>query len=179
MSDTIPNTDDRPAEDVVADFWEAMRRRDVEAVMRLVSDDIVEILPGVGVINGPAEERAFLTAFFASFPDMRSDVTRVTAAGRVVAAEWRRRGTFTGSPWQGLPASGKPFDVLGAAFFEVDNGRVTRVTVYSDSAQLGRDIGLLPPVGSPAEKVATSIYRIRVRVQRLLQAVGINKGRRS
>jgi steroid delta-isomerase-like uncharacterized protein len=131
----------------------------------------VEDLAGVGVITGLTEERAFLTAFFGSFPDMETEVVRVTVDGRVVGVEWRRRGTFTGSPWQGLPASGRSFDLRGAAFVEVDDGLVSRVTAYSDSAQLGRDLGILPPAGSPAERIASAIYRLRVRVQRVLRAL--------
>ena len=171
MSNTVPSTNHRSPEVVVADFFKAFARRDVEALMQMVSDDVVENLAGVGVITGIEEERAFLTGLFASFQDMKTEVMRVTAAGRVVAVEWRRRGTFTGSPWQGLPASGNSFDARGAAFFEVDDGYVTRVTVYSDSAQFARDLGVLPPVGSAAERLATAIYRIRVRARRWLRAV--------
>ena len=167
---TIPETDRRSPAVVVGEFFDAMARRDIEAAMRMVSDDIVEDLAGVGTISGLVEERAFLTAFYGSFPDMQTDVVRVTAQGPVVAVEWRRRGTFTGSPWQGLPASGRRFDLRGAAFLEVDNGLVTHVTAYSDSAQLGRDLGILPPVGSLAERVGTAIYRLRVRVRRVLKA---------
>jgi steroid delta-isomerase-like uncharacterized protein len=173
---TIPETDRRAPVVVVAEFFDAMARRDIEAAMDLVSDDIVEDLAGVGVISGLAEERAFLTAFFGSFPDMQTEVVRVTAQGRVVAVEWRRRGTFTGTPWQGLPASGRPFDLRGAAFAEVDDGLISYVTVYSDSAQLGRDLGILPPAGSPAERVAAAIYRLRVRLHRVPR-VGLGKGR--
>jgi steroid delta-isomerase-like uncharacterized protein len=168
---TIPQTDRRTPAVVAGEFFDAHARRDVDAAMDLVSDDIVENLAGVGVITGPAEERAFLTAFFGSFPDMQTEVTRVTVDGRVVAVEWRRRGTFTGSPWQGLPASGRPFDLRGAAFVEVDDGLITYVTAYSDSAHLGRDLGILPPVGSPAERIASAIYRLRVRVRRVLLAL--------
>jgi steroid delta-isomerase-like uncharacterized protein len=168
---TTPQTDRRSPAVVVGEFFDAMARRDIDAAMDLVSDDIVEDLAGVGVITGLTEERAFLTAFFGSFPDMKTEVIRVTADGRVVAVEWRRRGTFSGSPWQGLPASGRSFDLRGAAFVEVDDGLISYVTAYSDSAQLGRDLGILPPAGSPAERIASAIYRLRVRVQRVLRAL--------
>ena len=136
MSATTSSSENRSAEAVVADWFDAFARRDVEALMQLASDDILEELPGVGVINGLVEERAFLSGLFASFPDLETEVKRVTAGGRVVAVEWVRRGAFTGSPWQGLPPTGKSFESTGAAFMEVDAGRVTHVVVYSDSTQL-------------------------------------------
>jgi steroid delta-isomerase-like uncharacterized protein len=168
---TVPETDRHAPAVVVGEFFDAMARRDIDAAMGLVSGDIVEDLAGVGVISGLAQERAFLTAFFGSFPDMQTEVVRVTVDGRVVGVEWRRHGTFTGTPWQGLPASGRRFDLRGAAFIEVDDGLVTKVTAYSDSAQLGRDLGILPPVGSRAERLASTIYRLRVRVRRGVQAL--------
>jgi steroid delta-isomerase-like uncharacterized protein len=136
MSASTSSSQNRSAEAVVADWFEAFGRRDVEALMELASEDIVEELPGVGVISGLVEERAFLTALFESFPDLETEVQRVTAGGRVVAVEWVRRGSFTGSPWQGLPPTGKSFEATGAAFMDVDDGRVTHVVAYSDSTQL-------------------------------------------
>ena len=129
-------SENRSAEAVVADWFDAFARRDVEALMALASDNIVEELPGVGVISGLEQERAFLSGLFASFPDLETEVKRVTAGGNVVAVEWVRRGAFTGSSWQGMPATGKSFETTGAAFMEVKDGHVTHVIAYSDSAQL-------------------------------------------
>jgi ketosteroid isomerase-like protein len=67
---------------------------------------------------------------------LETEVKRVTAGGSVVAVEWVRRGAFTGSPWQGMPPTGKSFETTGAAFMEVKDGQVTHVIAYSDSAQL-------------------------------------------
>jgi steroid delta-isomerase-like uncharacterized protein len=159
------------AESVARDFFDAFDRKDVERVMSLVSDDIVEDVPGVGIIEGAEEERAFLNSLFSSFPDMATEMTRVTAAGNVVAIEWSRRGTFTGAPWQGLPASGRSFSTRGAAFLEVNGDRVTRVTIYSDSATLARDLGVLPAEGSGAERLALAMFRARVRTRRALGAL--------
>jgi steroid delta-isomerase-like uncharacterized protein len=147
MSGTTGSSENRSAEAVVSDWFDAFARRDVEALMQLASDDIVEVLPGVGVITGLVEERAFLSGLFASFPDLETEVKRVTASGSVVAVEWARRGAFTGSPWQGLPPTGKSFESSGAAFMEVGDGRVTHVIVYSDSAQLA---AALTPAPDPA-----------------------------
>jgi len=159
------------AESVARDFFDAFNRKDVERVMRLVSDDIVEDLPGIGIVEGTEQERAMLNALFSSFPDMATEVTRVTVAGNVVALEWSRRGTFSGAPWQGLPANGRPYNIRGAAFLEVNGDRVSRVTVYSDSAALARDLGILPAEGSGAERLALAMFKARVRARRALGAL--------
>jgi len=167
---TARTAGDRPPNDVVARFFEAFARRDVDTMMEVVSDDIVEDLAGVGVVTGADEDRAFLTALFESFPDLASEVTRVVGAGNLVAVEWRRRGTFTGRPWRGLPASDRPFDFRGVALVEVDGDRITRINVYSDTAEFGRDIGVLPPEGSAGERFALALFRIRVRARRVVRA---------
>jgi steroid delta-isomerase-like uncharacterized protein len=156
---------------VVDAFFAAFARRDVDAMMELVSGDIVEDLPGVGVVTGADEDRAFLTALFASFPDLETEVTRVVADGDVVSVEWRRRGTFTGHPWQGLPASGKPFAFRGVTVVQVLGERIVRIDVYSDTAGFARDIGVLPPEGSAGERVALGLFRARVRARRAVRAL--------
>ena len=166
-----------PPEQLAARFFAAFGRRDVDAMMSLVSDDITEDLAGIAVINGIEEDRAFLTALFESFPDLETQVTRTVAAGNVVAVEWRRRGTFTGRPWQGLPASGRPFDMRGCALVEVDGDRIRRVDVYSDSAEFARDIGVLPPEGSVGERLAVAAFRMRVRMRRVIRALGPSSDR--
>ena len=164
-------------EELAARFFEAFGRRDVDAMMSMVSEDITEDLAGFGVINGIEQDRTFLTALFESFPDLETQVTRTVAAGNVVAVEWRRRGTFTGRPWQGLPASGRPFNFRGCALVEVDGNRIKRVDVYSDSAEFARDIGVLPPEGSFGERVALAAFRVRARLRRAIRALAPSSGR--
>jgi steroid delta-isomerase-like uncharacterized protein len=157
--------------ELVAAFFDGFAHRDVDAMMQLVSEDIVEHLPGGGVVTGAEEDRAFLTAMFASFPDLETEVTRVVADGELVSVEWRRRGTFTGRPWQGLPASGKPFAFRGVAVVRVVGDRIGRIDVYSDMAEFARDIGVLPAIGSGGERIAVALFRARVRARRAVRAL--------
>jgi steroid delta-isomerase-like uncharacterized protein len=161
----------RLPKDVVIDFFVAFARRDVEAIMQLVAEDIVEDLAGVGGVTGAAEDRDFLTALGDSFPDLVTEGTRVVAAEHLVAVEWKRRGTFTGRPWRGLPASGKPFEFRGVAVVEVSGERISRIDVYSDTAEFARDIGVLPAEGSAGERFALALLRTRLRVRRVLNAL--------
>jgi steroid delta-isomerase-like uncharacterized protein len=155
-------------EQVVRDFYAAYGRRDVEAMMSLVSDDIVEDLSGIGLVTGAQDEREFLSGLLAAFPDLVTEVTRVIAVGDLVAVEWHRSGTFSGTPWRGLPASGKPFVLRGGAFLVVSDNKITRITGYYDTADFARQIGALPPEGSRAERIGMALFRARVQVGRLL-----------
>jgi hypothetical protein len=98
------------------------------------------------------------------------------AVDRVVAAEWVRRGTFTGADFQGLPANGARFDSPAAGFFEIESGLVKRLTVYADLNKFARDLGVVPPEGSPAERLALGMFRTRVRIKRLVNTLTRREG---
>jgi hypothetical protein len=63
-----------PAEEVVADIFDAFGRHHVQAVTGLLCDDVIEDLPGVGAVEGINNEREFLIGLFAAFPDLRVEV---------------------------------------------------------------------------------------------------------
>jgi steroid delta-isomerase-like uncharacterized protein len=158
----------RTPEQVVADFLDALGRHDLEGIGRACADDIVEVLSGTAPLEGIDNELAFARDLLAAFPDLEIEVTRLMAIDRVVAAEWTRRGTFTGADFQGLPANGARFDSPAAGFFEIENGLIKRLTVYADLNKFARDLGVVPPEGSLAERLAMSMFRTRVRAKRVV-----------
>ena len=163
-------------EQVVANFLDALGRHDLEAFRLVCADDIVELLPGAPPMEGIDNELAFARDLLAAFPDLEIEVTRLMAVDRVVAAEWVRRGTFTGADFQGLPANGARFDSPAAGFFEIESGLVKRLTVYADLNKFARDLGVVPPEGSPAERLALGMFRTRVRIKRLVNTLTRREG---
>ncbi|MCW2557922.1 MAG: beta-lactamase domain protein [Mycobacterium sp.] len=168
--------DERTPERVVASFLDALGSHDLEAFRQVCADDIVELLPGSPPMEGIDDELAFAHALVAAFPDLEIEVTRLMSVDRVVAAEWIRRGTFTGADFQGLPANGARFESPAAGFFEIENGLVKRLTVYTDMNKLGRDLGVVPPEGSTAERLALGMFRTRVRIKRAVRTLTRREG---
>jgi limonene-1,2-epoxide hydrolase len=166
---------ERTPEQVVAEYLDAFGRHDVEALGRMCTDDIVELLAGIPPLEGIDSELGFARELFAAFPDMEVEVTRLMAVDQVVAAAWTRRGTFSGADFQGLPSNGARFESPAAGFFEIENGLVKRVTVYFDMNKFARDLGLAPAEGSLAERLAMGMFRARVRTKRLF---GAGRGRK-
>jgi steroid delta-isomerase-like uncharacterized protein len=161
---------------VVTNFLEALGHHDLAAFRRVCADDIVELLPGAPPMEGIDDELAFAEGLIAAFPDMEIEVTRVMAVDQVVAAEWIRRGTFTGKDFQGLPSNGARFESPAAGIFEIENGLVKQLTVYTDMNKLGRDLGVVPPEGSMAERLALGMFRTRVRIKRLANTLTRREG---
>ena len=89
---------------------------------------------------------------FAAVPDLEMTVTRVVAGEREAAVEWRMTGNFTGGPFQGVDATGKRIELRGLDLLEVEDGEIVSNTAYYDGMAFARQIGLMPPQDSRAER---------------------------
>ena len=99
-------------------------------------------------------------------PDSRLEVRRVVADGAVAAVEWTMRGTFSGGPFQGIRATGKRVEIEGVDVIEVRDGLQYRNSIYYDGATFARQIGMLPPLGSRADRTLLALFNVRARLRR-------------
>lgn len=73
-----------------------------------------------------------------------------------VVVQWWGGGTFTGSPFQGINATGRRIEIRGCDVIRLaSDGRVVSNTVYYDGAAFARQIGMLPMMGSRADRLVT------------------------
>ena len=66
----------------------------------------------------------------------------------------------------GIPATGKRIEYEGADFHEYRDGKVARLRIVFDMADILRQLGLLPARGSLAARAMVLTQRIMGRVQR-------------
>src|SRR5688572_22665926 len=83
---------------------------------------VVDLVP-IGILRGQDEIGAFFREMFAAFPDAETTVTRVAAGQNEVAVEWRMTATFTGTPFQGIEATGRPVELRGVDMIEIADGK--------------------------------------------------------
>jgi hypothetical protein len=89
--------------------------------------------------------------------------------GDRACVRWRLRGTFTGEPFQGILATGRPIDIRGAdATIHVKDGLIAANTIFYDGATFARQVGLLPDAGSPLERLLLAACNARTRLRRLI-----------
>src|SRR3712207_6215078 len=69
----------KAVEQTVRSYFEAMDRRDVDAMLEHWAEDGVEDMVPAAVIRGREELRETFTAQFAAMPDMKTTVTRMIA----------------------------------------------------------------------------------------------------
>ena len=153
------------AEEIARGYFDAVARRDPDAMAAFWAEDGIDDLVPVGIFRGPVEIRSFFAGLFAAFPDMEFTVEQVTATATVVAVQWRAHGTFRGAAFQGVEATGRRVEIRGCDCVEIEDGRIVRNTAYYDGAAFARGLGLLPQRESGGEKAMLAAFNAVTKVR--------------
>ena len=156
----------KAVEQRVRSYYEAMDRRDVAAMAEHWRDDGVEDVVPVGLLRGKEELRSFLDATFRAVPDARTSVGRIVAGERTCAVEWRLEGTFDGAPFMEIEPTGRHVEIRGFDLLELEDGQIVSNTAYYDGASFARQIGMLPPDGSGADRAMKSAFNAVTKLRR-------------
>jgi hydroxyacylglutathione hydrolase len=151
--------------DVVRDYFDALARRDVEAMAALWAPDGDEHIAGQVDAVGPGGVREYFTDFFAAFPDFAFEVRSILTEGDRSAVHWTAVGTHLGSLW-GVEATGARVSFEGIDLLQVRDGLIARNDAVADTLSIARQLGLVPPGGSPAEQRLFSVFNTKTRVER-------------
>jgi steroid delta-isomerase-like uncharacterized protein len=130
------------ARDLIESYYAAFNRGDWEGMLERLSDDVAHDLN-----QGPREVgrdafRRFLARMQRSYRERLEDiVVMVDADGRRGAAEYRVHGEYLATD-EGLPpADGQTYVLPGGAFFDIRDGRITRVSNYYNLQDWLRQVG--------------------------------------
>jgi steroid delta-isomerase-like uncharacterized protein len=154
------------AEHVVRETFAALDAHDIDRFRALLHPDAEDRFLAVGTFTGRDAIVAFFKELFAAVPDSRLDVRRVVAAGDVASVEWTMRGTFSGGAFQGIRPTGKSVEIDGVDVVEVRDGLQYRNSIYYDGATFARQIGMLPALGSRADRLLVALFNARSRLRR-------------
>jgi steroid delta-isomerase-like uncharacterized protein len=146
--------------------FDALSRRDAKGIGEHYREDcVVDIVP-IGVFRGRQAIVDFFNEVFAAVPDLETTVTRVVPSETQAAVEWRMRGNFTGAPFQGIDPTGKPIELRGLDLLEIEDSATVSNTAYYDGASFARQVGMLPPEGSGAERTMKSAFNAVTKVRK-------------
>lgn len=152
------------AQAAVRDF-EALSKRDAAGMEAAYADDaIIELVP-VGVLRGSAELRQFFEGLFAAMPDLETTYEVRAASANTAVVEWRMRGTFTGAPFQDVEPTGKPLELRGVDLMRIEDDRIVHNTAYYDAMEFSRQLGMLPPRDSGAEKAMIRAFNASTKLR--------------
>jgi steroid delta-isomerase-like uncharacterized protein len=152
---------------VARGYFEAVSRRDVEAMASFWEPGARDVIHGVADLRVPEDLRAWFGNLFAAFPDFSFEILDVTEAGEKAAVHWHATGNFDGSGrFEGLEPNGARVDIQGCDVLTVRDGRIVRNDAYMNGAEMARQLGALPPAGSVAEKAMTALLNLKTRLKR-------------
>ncbi len=127
---------------LIQDYYAAFNRGDWEAMLACLDEAVVHDLNQGEREDGRETFRAFLARMDRSYVERLEDiVVMATADGARAAAEYVVHGEYRATD-EGLPpAQGQRYVLPGGAFFEVRDGKITRVTNYNNLQEWLRQVG--------------------------------------
>lgn len=164
----MPSPSDDPAA-VARAYFEAVARRDVEAMMGFWEPGGTGEIHGLVTLHAPHSYGAWFSNLFQAFPDFRFEVLDVVAEGEKAAVHWRATGSFDGDVrFEGMEPTGKRVDLTGLDLLRIRDGRIHRNDAYMNGAQMAEQLGALPPKGSPPERAMLAALNLKTRIGRRL-----------
>lgn len=163
MSDLEQNTA------IVREYFAALNDRDLtRAVACWVPTGGIEAVPGNRDWAVPAAINEFFGALFNAMGEWKLEVIETTAQDDRVAVHWRATAGFTGpGDFDGFKPTGARGQVQGLDQLRVKDGLIVRNDAYFDGMELGRALGLMPPVGSGQEKGMKKMVNLQTKLKGL------------
>lgn len=112
-------------------YYDAFNRHDMDAFLGLLSDDVVHDINQGGREQGRAAFAEFMAKMNRSYSERIVDLTIMTEpTGRRAAAEFTVLGTYLVTDDGLPPARGQTYRLPAGAFFELADGKISRVSNY-------------------------------------------------
>lgn len=123
--------DQQQAVSLIQRYYQIFNTGDREALLALLSDDVVHDINQGSSEHGVEVFRAFLQRMDRSYREQVEDLVAMASEdGTRGAAEFYIRGQYLVTD-EGLPpAAGQTYHLRVGAFFDIKNGKVARVTNY-------------------------------------------------
>ena len=127
---------------LIQTYYAALNAGDAEAMLACLSGDVVHDVNEGKRQTGLASFRVFLAHMDSHYREQAKELVVMTSAdGRRAAAEFVIHGEYLKKDGDLPDASGQRYVIPVGAFFEVQGGKIARVTNYYNLAEWTRQIG--------------------------------------
>ena len=126
----MPDTREQTAA-LIGAYYAAFNAMDVEAILACLDDDVAHDINQGSRETGKDAFRAFLGRMDHAYSEQLHDIAIMTNQdGTRAAAEFMVDGVYKVAD-EGFPAAhGQSYTLPAGGFFEIENGKITRVSVY-------------------------------------------------
>lgn len=121
------------------EWIDAFKRRDISDMVMLVTDDVKINSIMFKTYKGKEGARKYWQELFNASPNIKVDVSTITANTDRVIAEIDVSGNLTGKV-AGSPGLGKKFNFRGAFAYECHEKKIREIRMYYDSSVLKRQL---------------------------------------
>jgi steroid delta-isomerase-like uncharacterized protein len=116
-------------EALIREYYQRFNQQDVEGFLALLDENVVHDISQGGRETGKPAFRKFLEHMNGTYREQVRDLAvMVDATGTRAAAEFNLDGTYVATDGSLPPAKGQRYTLVVGAFFEVKNGRITRIS---------------------------------------------------
>lgn len=147
--------------------FERLNDHDVDPLKQFWTDDTVERFPDRTCV-GAEEIAQYFKDTMAALPDFHIEIVGMAAEDEHVFVQWKITGTHQG-PLLGLEPTGKPIALDGIDHFVLRDGKVISNFVVTDQMDYARQLGVMPPDGSAADKAMKAAFNARTKLARRLR----------
>jgi glyoxylase-like metal-dependent hydrolase (beta-lactamase superfamily II)/ketosteroid isomerase-like protein len=158
-------------ETVARRYFQAISERDVDAAVAMWAEGGREIVRGQVDTTAPEGVRAFIGELLQAVPDLRFEIVSTTTQQDRCAVLYRITGTFAGpGTLGGVEPTGHPLAIEGLDLLTVQDGLIQANDAFPDSISVPRQIGMMPPPGSTADKRLLGAFNAKTRLTSRLAA---------
>jgi steroid delta-isomerase-like uncharacterized protein len=147
--------------------FEILNRHDAATLAQLYTAETVERFPD-RTCHGGEEIVAYFEDVFAAIPDWNIQIVALAEQGEDVFVQWHMTGTHSGA-LLGIAPTGRALEIDGIDHFVVRDGKVLSNFVVIDQLQYARQIGMMPPDGSAADRAMKSAFSAKTKLARRLK----------
>ncbi|MFD4182729.1 ester cyclase [Rhodococcus sp. NPDC058514] len=159
-----------PNAQIVRWAFDRIDAKDVGSLRDFWTADSIVNFP-TGTCRGTDEIAAYFEQVFSAVADFAFEIVSIAESGDDVLVHWHLTGRHDGT-FAGIAGTGRRIDFEGFDHFVIADGKVVTNTVRYDQMEFARQIKLLPPDGSIADRAMKAAFNAKTR------AVGIATRRR-
>lgn len=123
-------------------YSEVVNKGDLDIIYESAHPDHISHGTGENGKQGAEHLREWIRLQRASFPDLNVTVEDWIIAGNKVVSRFTARGTHTGDPYVGIPASGRSVEISGIVIDEFAGHQIVESWLLMEDLKMAQQLGV-------------------------------------